>query len=142
MAGWVRRRGKGKLLMVEYHKSSPALAPPAQWSVTALNEKRQCPVAKATRRAGMGALRLQWLAREGDIPGDDLWYPTIRRPVYPLAAQRAKKPHASQHKVFVLPLDNTTAIRISISTSAVPQSRHSRIPKIRPAQSLRAQRNN
>jgi hypothetical protein len=45
----------------------------------------------------MQALRSQWVARQGDMPGDDLWYPTMRRPAYPLAVQRAKKRHASQH---------------------------------------------
>jgi hypothetical protein len=50
----------------------------------------------------------------------------MRRPAYPLAAQRAKKPHASQHKFFVLPLDKMTAIRSSISTFAIPQPRQCR----------------
>ena len=39
--GLARRRGKGELLMVEYHKSSPALAPPAHWGVAAPMEKYQ-----------------------------------------------------------------------------------------------------
>jgi hypothetical protein len=76
-------------------------------------------------------LRSQWVAREGDVPGDDLWYSTMRRPAYPLAAQRAKNPHASQYKVFVLPLNNMTAIRSSISNSAIPQFRNSAIPQFR-----------
>ncbi len=62
---WVRRRGKGELLMVEYHKSSPALAPPAQGSGTAPTEKYPYPVALSIRRTCMHALRSQWVAREG-----------------------------------------------------------------------------
>jgi hypothetical protein len=59
-----------------------------------------------------------------DMPGASWWGTTNRRPAYPLAEQRAKKPHASQYKVFVLPLDNMTAIRSSISNSAIPQFRN------------------
>ena len=73
--GWARRIGKGELLMVEYHKSSPPL--PILLTVTLLRRcgNTHAKSLHASRRACQITLRLQWPVREGDTPGDDLWYP-------------------------------------------------------------------